>query len=856
MSCDCCLPKKGADKLRQLLAALNDTFDDNDGEQLQVLQRWVHEQKEAHELKEASALFRVERGVEAVVSCMRRNPRDTVVVSRSLDLLAGESGSNGALPLLEDGAAVAKLEELGFASLVLDALRLPDLQSVSRGLGCRVLLHLDSFQAADSTVVEVLLRQVIAVGRPFAFQLLAKLATSQESVRERMREVNQQHALARLLLRFAEAPAELSPPDNPAASGFFLGVWTIEELRNELETLDVKPEVLALLETADAKDVRKSYSIYFDLVFPMVDGFLDACSATRFYQDGDYDFFAMAASVLALTTVASSLAMFVRSPPRPTWKLILNIVSLGNFATVDEVWLIIQRGFKSDELIGLRMIKGVESFVSFSISAYWVIMCGYLEGFETPGGVTLASRWASMGSSLLSIPLGCYYIVMARTGFGKRQFGVQYTAHIKSWSSRAMLFLFQAAEIWSFTTVLIFQLAARPNTTRNDLVNKLPIVICFLAQALVIFLGLLIQSRGCPSLSAMTPLGLNLVWNVGGGATSELGFISRGIAILRPVTYAVLWGVIAFEFSKKPLLLDHFRERGSCIALLIIAGSSSVLLFCTTLQQFLVGRWSFDFHDGSSEAKPLLKQAATSDSLAKATSRKLAGVFLTAASNYGHGVVKERWLRVHQSLEDATARIKRDVFVSFHKTLDNASVENEDYLRFVDELFTAACALMYPKDATDLGKHCFGYATLIHDEFHEGNDAVPDKLGLMSTPAISWFDPLQTLRDNIEADWSQAEKDAKGYVQLGDFQAVLLARHEAKLGKKSGAKKAYRNFLEKAFNACRLLEGSQRLGLDKHGFFYASMFGYEFYFADAREKVVVTRCGAGTPVADSFGINR
>eukprot|EP00930_Biecheleria_cincta_P003389 TRINITY_DN104320_c0_g1_i1.p1 TRINITY_DN104320_c0_g1~~TRINITY_DN104320_c0_g1_i1.p1 ORF type:complete len:872 (-),score=128.09 TRINITY_DN104320_c0_g1_i1:46-2367(-) len=773
-------------------------------------------------------------------------------------MLAGESQSLNSLPFLEDATAVARLQELGFVSLVLEILGLHGLNSVTTSVGCRAISYLDH-SAIDLFGVEVLLREVHAVNRPFAFAVLASLARQRAEVCEHVRGCSEE--LGALLLKFSEDPSQFSSPDNPAALSFFLTVWTMEELEKELTELGGRQATIDVLKSAHSR--RISPSIYMDLFLPLIGGVSDLNNARLFMRDKQFDFCLMLSTAIVATTIATTMAMAVRKVA--CWKLGLNIITVGSVSIMSEAWRSIQTGFKSDELIGLKMMDGVGSFVSFSVGVYSILMCGYLEHYKLPGNFTLASRWASICAALVSLPLGTFYIIRARLQYGVRQFGDTYAAHSASSSSQIMLFIFQAAEIWSFITVLIFELAARPDThTRKGATpfekHKLPLFILLGVQVFVMFCAWLVNSRGRPSFSAIAPLGLNMFFNIGGGATSDLRLISRAVTVLRLVTLAVLWCIIAKNFAAKPELLEHFKEVPSCTVLLVIAGTGSMMLVFATLQQFFAGRWSFDgLAEGRSMYTPLTKQNTTA-SLARVPSTKLVGIY--QSTNHAPEVAKSRWQQVHEKpvnpavnqLPDASARVPKDNFIEFHSRMENADVNNKVYIQFVESLFATACALMFPKDVKDVGRHCFGYATLLHDEFHQSEP--PDKMGLMKMPAISWFDPLSTFRANLENDWRKAEKNHQGYVPLEYFQAVLLARHEPKLGGVKKARKAYEDFLSKLFMACRLLGGVERRGLDKHAFVYASMFAYEFYFSDAREKVTATRCGGSTPVADTFHITK
>lgn len=104
--------------------------------------------------------------------------------------------------------------------------------------------------------------------------------------------------------------------------------------------------------------------------------------------------------------------------------------------------------------------------------------------------------------------------------------------------------------------------------------------------------------------------------------------------------------------------------------------------------------------------------------------------------------VASAWREAHASLSDSEARIDRAVtrpfvhcvqspfhimltlshqqtFVKYHMArVESNAPKKAEYEQYLHTLFDAAAALMLPKEKTDLGKHCFGYATLLAGEFY------------------------------------------------------------------------------------------------------------------------------------------
>merc|ERR1712110_808598 len=159
------------------------------------------------------------------------------------------------------------------------------------------------------------------------------------------------------------------------------------------------------------------------------------------------------------------------------------------------------------------------------------------------------------------------------------------------------------------------------------------------------------------------------------------------------------------------------------------------------------------------------------------------------------------------------------------------------------------------KHKDDLGKHCFGYSTLVANEYCCGMKPM-DGLGLLIEPAIGFFDPLARLRVELNDDWATASKESHGSAGLDSFTKVLLKRHEPKFGGIVEAEQAFTEFLQRLFEAGKRMSGPDTKHLDRHAFLYVSMMAYEFYFSDARDKELAQGCGSSTPVADNLGITR
>merc|ERR1711957_539654 len=87
--------------------------------------------------------------------------------------------------------------------------------------------------------------------------------------------------------------------------------------------------------------------------------------------------------------------------------------------------------------------------------------------------------------------------------------------------------------------------------------------------------------------------------------------------------------------------------------------------------------------------------------------------------------VFERWTQAHEHESIRHDKGARVAFVPFadacrgRHELGNTA-KKVAYEEFLEALWDMATGLMLPKQKNDLGKHCFGYATLVHEEYYHG----------------------------------------------------------------------------------------------------------------------------------------
>jgi hypothetical protein len=819
----------------------------NDAEHLRSLHNWVHNAKEAGHVDEAMQAFIDESGLEGFKTCMGRNKGDTIIANRVLEVVAGERYSNGSLPFLEDKQACSKLVDLGYVELLMEVLKLPDLQAISRSLACRAIRELCSNnQSVIQNVVNrdgvsTLMEQIFHVDRGFAFAALSVLARYNPTARDQIR--NSPKSLKHLLRRFSEKPNDYSPEEDPAAALLFVKTWSWDETHEQLQIMggkNVVSESHDVLKTAYIKEYKTS-NWAADTLFPCSEFLSEVGNCYFFIKTGKFAFLAVSVAGMLFHTVMSTNTM--KKPP--IWKVMLNILTLGYYNLAAEGQVCYEKGLRTDTLIGLKMFKGINAMIRFYVGTYSFLLAGYADGFARLTGMQEIVRWVSIGTSLFFLPLAGCDLVMARTVPGKREFGHSFMRWARRPGLHFGLLAYQGSEIWAQVTLVIFQMVAEP----------VGMYVCWAVHISLLMLATLIMGRCSCNRYTFVNMPMALFWTTNGGGTAELKHMSRAGSLLRVLSLGACWAWIALRLRTHHHLVHHLTSSKSCMALAAIALLGTVVHFFSYLLQIYNGRWYFDnmdylkFEESDLEMK-LMADGGRAD--------EAAALYDTAGE--APFKVADRWKQVHELLDTPTARVPCKQFLAVHQTLAKSAAPNRDvtdespYMDFMNALFVAATGLMLPKKKDDLGKHCFGYSSLISDEYYESSEK-PDKLGLLSAPAIGWFDPLKVMRLQLKDDWSKVQKDEQQHVNVDSFKQVLRGRHLSKLGGITEAIDSFDQFLERIFEAMRRISGcSDRDWIDQHGFVYGGVLAYEFYFADARDHERAEGCGSSTPVADNLGI--
>jgi len=709
--------------------------------------------------------------------------------------------------------------------------------------------------------IEVLLAQVSRVDRPFTFAVLSvltrhKSGTSQ--ARNKVRDFPQ--ALPLLLTKFAERPYDYSPPDDPAASLLFLSTWSWNELKEELDKLGEPGfDAYDVLETAHLK--RYSWTnMLADTVSACTDYGSEIGNSYFYITTGKYEFLALSCAGILFNTTMSTYAM-----KSSIWKKILNVFTFGYYNLVAEGQVCWELGVRTDASTGLKMFRNINAMIRFLVGTYSLLVAGYYEGYPELSNLALAIRWVSVASSLFFMTLANCDVVKARTMPGRREYGRSFLRWAQTPCFYAALVLYQGSEIWSQVTLLIFQMVSEP----------VGLYVCWGVHLSVLAIAVFIMDCCQCNRYTFLVMPMALLYTTNGGRTTELQNMSRVGSILRVLVIGSTWTWIYLKVDSHPNLMHHL-ERKSCLALISIAIVGSVVHVFSFLHMVCVGRFRFENMDSSHRGDYDQIQGGTSsadlemgryknlpgpdEDTGESKVRKETGALYDTASEAPQ-VVALRWKMVHELLPNATARVPHDEFVAVHQTLsgmnspDRKVDSGSAYIDFLDVLFVAATGLMYPKEKKDLGKHCFGYASLLTNEYYESPAGIPDSLGLLKAPAVGWFDPLKVIRVQLGDDWAKVKKDGEEHVDLAHFKKAFMRRHELKLGGISVATREFQRFLETVFEAVRRISGrSDQPWVDRHGFIYGGLFVYEFYFADARDHERAEGCGCSTPVADNLGI--
>jgi hypothetical protein len=162
--------------------------------------------------------------------------------------------------------------------------------------------------------------------------------------------------------------------------------------------------------------------------------------------------------------------------------------------------------------------------------------------------------------------------------------------------------------------------------------------------------------------------------------------------------------------------------------------------------------------------------------------------------------------------------------------------KREAFQQYANILFDTGSALMGPSKRTDLGKHCFCYASILVTEFYA--DDPQDRLGLAKWERPD--DELFLLRSELDQDWERIRKDKNGHVTRDTFKEYFVEKYVEKLIPES--RPLFMNFLDKDFSACAsMMLPERKKALGNHSFRYGALLAGEFHFDAAIDTVMDTQ---------------
>ena len=174
--------------------------------------------------------------------------------------------------------------------------------------------------------------------------------------------------------------------------------------------LTVDPMILTGENSASIEDVRavsatmqarsiKTWSgvVMFlkDLGLPVLDVFFDIVSMAQFCQRRQFIWLSCIVSALAFHSLgAATLALAERKP-------CLSLLDVVTFGTASNLWHVLEsfcRGVKLPHCITDRLLEGVESMISFAVTADSLAVSGTLPSHHLDPLVA-TTRWFSVGSA-------------------------------------------------------------------------------------------------------------------------------------------------------------------------------------------------------------------------------------------------------------------------------------------------------------------------------------------------------------------------------------------------------------------------------------------------------------------------
>eukprot|EP00929_Paragymnodinium_shiwhaense_P045246 TRINITY_DN23139_c0_g1_i4.p1 TRINITY_DN23139_c0_g1~~TRINITY_DN23139_c0_g1_i4.p1 ORF type:complete len:406 (+),score=25.72 TRINITY_DN23139_c0_g1_i4:56-1219(+) len=322
-----------------------------------------------------------------------------------------------------------------------------------------------------------------------------------------------------------------------------------------------------------------------ETLLPVLDYVSDLASAFTFWQAGRFQFLAAIGIGVLVNTLGSS-GIFARQMLGRGMGIcstagltVLNILTLGLVAILTDSYIALQGGRKTGSTKWLKFLEAVESFFSFGVNVYSLLIAGYLRGYPKPTLIQACIRYTSIATSVVCLPLAIGAYSVQQTKDNPNKFS-------KNTAWRSLATLHHASDLAFPLLVLLFQLFHRPwGMFAVVFVYWLALAtLCiFIAPDPTLCMRVAVGAGGATLVSALTiPFSAYETFQAGDGVWP--------LVMARPGICFLLLFVLAFEAHANNALMDQLTEP-HVLPIVALAIISTTVLPITTLTQRLTGRW-------------------------------------------------------------------------------------------------------------------------------------------------------------------------------------------------------------------------------------------------------------------------
>eukprot|EP00929_Paragymnodinium_shiwhaense_P027789 TRINITY_DN16228_c0_g3_i1.p1 TRINITY_DN16228_c0_g3~~TRINITY_DN16228_c0_g3_i1.p1 ORF type:complete len:755 (+),score=72.42 TRINITY_DN16228_c0_g3_i1:104-2368(+) len=318
-----------------------------------------------------------------------------------------------------------------------------------------------------------------------------------------------------------------------------------------------------------------------DTMKPILDYLSDITSAVSFYQAGRYQFLAAVAFGMLVNTIGSTVVVYRQ---RHALDLaVLNIVTFGLAGYLLDSLQAYSGGRKTSATKWLKFFEAIESFFSFGVNVYYLLISGFLVGFPKPSMKQACIRYFSISTSIVCLPMAISSYSVQLTKDAPRKF-----AKDTKWRSSAILH--HAADLAFPLLVLVYQFFHRPlGIFLMTALYWLTLVVAFLClhaahntlQRSDFAAAAMISTVYAPVVIPFTVLE---VWT--DIPIPEI----RLLVVLRAVWVWFLVSVLAMQGYENKALLHQLLEP-HVLPITVLIGICALMLPFTTRHQSTNGRW-------------------------------------------------------------------------------------------------------------------------------------------------------------------------------------------------------------------------------------------------------------------------